>query len=434
MRLRTFLKRDGVFIGHVMTMMSGKVVAAAIALFAAPIIARLFDPSDFGVAAVFMSIVGMLSTIAAFSYDGAIVLPPEDREALELMTFSYRVSILFCVAMITVIAVLELSGNDLRRVDILGVWKWLLPVGVFLQATVKIQESWLMRRKSFKRASLSLVTGSIVGSGSRITLGIVGGTSVYGLIVGNLMGTTSRMVMQQPLCREGLRAVFRPIEWNVTKRIAGRYSDFPRLNAPANIIFSLGQNLPILLFGIMFSPATAGLYAMANRLVSAPVRAVANSMRQVFKQKVAEINNRGRSLRTAFLKATAGLAVLGLLPVAIIWSFGQPLVGWLLGDRWGEAGRYLEIIAPWIFMIWVTAPCNSVFVVLRKQSFWLAVQTLLTGLRLTVFGFSYLLSLGVEATLQYFVIATVLGNMVTILFTFVLISRHPNGYATVSED
>lgn len=71
-------------------MMSGRVVAAGIALVTMPIVARLFTPGDFGVVSMFLSIVGIISHISALQYEGALVLPKEE-EALTLMAFTYRI-------------------------------------------------------------------------------------------------------------------------------------------------------------------------------------------------------------------------------------------------------------------------------------------------------------------------------------------------------
>jgi O-antigen/teichoic acid export membrane protein len=48
--MRSILRANSEFIGNVAVMMSGKTIAAVIALFTMPIVARLFVPSDFGVA------------------------------------------------------------------------------------------------------------------------------------------------------------------------------------------------------------------------------------------------------------------------------------------------------------------------------------------------------------------------------------------------
>ena len=90
-------------------------------------------------------------------------------------------------------------------------------------------------------------------------------------------------------------------------------------------MFSLSQNLPVLLFAVMFTPAIAGYYAMAKRLSQAPIAIVVKSMGRVFMQKAASITNQGRSLKTAFLLSTFALAILGVIPFGALWIAGQPL-------------------------------------------------------------------------------------------------------------
>ena len=76
------LKRHNEFIGHVAVMMSGRTVAALVGLFTMPIVARLYLPSDFGVAAVFASFISMVSQSSSLRYEGAIVLPKDAGEAM----------------------------------------------------------------------------------------------------------------------------------------------------------------------------------------------------------------------------------------------------------------------------------------------------------------------------------------------------------------
>lgn len=427
MQLPGFLSRHRKFIGHVATMMSGKTVAAAIALFTTPIVARLFEPSAFGIAAMFVSIVSMTTNIASLRYEVAFSLPKEEQEARLLVALAYRIMFAVCTTMLVVVAAFKIAGTDLSAFELLGVWAWLLPLGVLLAGSLQIQECWLTRRKKFKLSSVSLVLGNAVTSGSRITFGALAGSSVFGLIVGWFLGTMSRLIVQRTATRDAFRDMSGPVDWPSLRQTARKYVDFPKLNAPAGFIFSLGGNLPVLLFGIMFSPAIAGLFAMANRLAHVPVTIVASSVRRVFLQKAASIRNREGSLRKAFVLTTGSLALLGVVPLVILTLFGQPLLGWLLGERWLEAGRFLEIIAPWMFMIWVTAPSNPVFVVLRQQKFWLLLQSSLTLLRLAAFGLGYMMAASAAWTLQAFVVATVAGNLVTITLAFIFTSRDRGG-------
>lgn len=417
------LNKHKTFIGNIAAMMSGKTVASAIALMTMPIIARLFEPGDFGVAATFMSIVTIVSHVGSLRYERALVLPKAREDAIIIMALSYRILLIACCLTLAVLAVYELWGFRWPVFEVLGGWRWLLPLGILLVAGLQIQEAWIARQGGFKLVAMSTVLGTIVNSGVRIGSGIAWGTSIIGLISSNLIGVFSRIVFQRSASVEGLKSTFGHFSYASLREKAVSYSDFPKLDAPAGLIFSLGQQLPVLFFGGMFSAAAAGFYAMANRLSQAPITIVAASTRRVFLQKAAKIHNRGKSLRKAFLLTTGGLLALGVLPFTIVWLYGQPLLGWLLGERWLDAGRYLEIMAPWLLMMWITAPANPVFVVLRKQNVWLSLQTGLTVLRLGAFGVAYLLNTGPEWALQAFVVATVAGNVVTILVALVYIGQ-----------
>ncbi|MBA3562429.1 MAG: oligosaccharide flippase family protein [Gammaproteobacteria bacterium] len=424
MRFADFLTRHKAFLGNVATMMSGKSIAAGIALVTMPIIARLFSPSDFGIAALFLSLGVVVSNVGALRYENALVLPDQEAEALLLMAFAYRLLIFVCAVLLLIIGGYELSDLTVPVLESLGMWLWLLPLSVLLLTMVTIQENWLARRKMFKVVATSMVVGTAVTGGARIGFGALAGSSVFGLVVGHMFGQVFRLAVQKSASSEGFRATFRPVGWTAIRRIATKYSDFPRLNAPAALLTAATQQLPVILFGVLFSPAVVGFYAMATRVSHVPIVVVANSVRRVFLQKAAEIGHRGRSLRSAFLLSTGGLVLLGAGPLAVLWFSGQPLATWLLGERWSEAGRYLEIISPWLFMIWVTAPSNPVFIVLRKQRVWLHLQLATTVFRMSTFGIAFGLEASPEWTLGAFVIATVIGNVVIIGVSLLLITRH----------
>jgi O-antigen/teichoic acid export membrane protein len=424
MQRLNFLSKHRAFVGNVATVMSGKTIAAGIALITTPIVARLYAPTDFGVAAAFLSLSGMITNVAALRYEGAIILPKEEDTAIQLVSLAYRILAAVCLLMVAFLVVYKLFDFSWSVLELVGVWMWLLPLAVLLGSAINIQESWLTRNKNFRVAAGSTIAGTGVNAGTRIGLGTILGSTPLGLIFGNIFGTLSRFIIQKSFSYRKTMVALTGVSWSSSWQAGKKYSDFPRLNAPAGLVFSLGQNLPVILFGILFSPVVAGLYAMANRLSQAPLTIVAMSTRRVFMQKAATIENSGRSLRKAFLLTSGGLAALGAVPFTILFFVGQPVLTWILGDRWFDAGGYLEIMAPWLFMIWVAAPAHSIFIVLRKQDYWLYVQVGITFIRLAAFGLAFVSQFSPEETLSAFVLATVLVNFGTILLAMILILNH----------
>lgn len=404
--------------------MTGRVVAAGLSLALTPVVARLYAPDDFGIAALYLALAAVASEVASLRYESAIALPKEDREALQVTVLAYRLLPAFSLLLLCVIAVL--AGFDwLGGLASLGGWIWLLPVTVLLMSAQDVQESWLSRHLRFGDVSRSVVADVSVGQASRIAFGLVSGSSVFGLIIGQLCGVVTRLFIQGRAGFESVRAVFRAADWRELRSVATRYSDFARLNAPAGLLYSVTQNLPVLLFGTMFSPAAAGLFAMANRLSKLPVQIVAMSVRRAFIQRAASIHNEGRALRRAYVLTSLGLLAMGALPSLAIWLYGQPLLGWLLGAKWIDAGRYLEIIAPWVLSAWVSAPCNAVFIVLRRQRLWLILLVVTTAVRLSTFVIGHLLGLGAEGTLRLFVLSSVAVHLLVMGMSFDLSGRRP---------
>jgi O-antigen/teichoic acid export membrane protein len=421
--VQKLLKRHREFIEHVAIMMSGKAISAIIALLTMPFVARLFIPDHFGVAAMFASIAGIVASTASLQYPQAIVLPKAEPEAASILAFAYRIVVSVCVLLLLLLVAYEGTGFEIKSLDLLAGWKWLLPFGVLLLASLFIQETWLTRRKQFRSISVSLVGRNAVTGGSRIAIGTLFGSSIAGLITGYLLGLLCQIVIQAYSAKDGIQRAFARTSISSMRAVAHKYSDFPKFNAPAGLVFALGQHLPILLFGAMFSPTVAGFYAMADRLCQVPVTVVANSVRRVFLQKAAEIRNRHGNLRKAYALSVSAMAAIGAGPFACLWYFGEPLSTWILGDNWLEAGRFLEIIAPWLFVSWSAAPCNAIFVVLRKQKFWLLLTIITTILRLLTFGFAYAVSASPEWTLTAYAIVSTIGSSTNIALAFVLVSQ-----------
>lgn len=410
------------FVRNIATLMSGRGLAAGIAFLTMPIVARLFVPGDFGVAAIFVSIIAIAIIFSTMGFQHALVLPKSESDARLLLDFVYRVVIASCVLILFLLTLYKLSGAELGVLDALGSWIWLLPLGVFLLAAIETQEKWLTRHKAFRSSSLALVIGNSTTSGARITVGLVAGSSLGGLVFGYLVGSASRLAIQMRSVPPRGR-VFRRTDFRVLLETGKRYRDFPLLNAPASLVFAVGANLPVLLFGFLFSPEIVGFYAMAHRLAEVPLSILANSVRAVFLQKAAEIQSQAGGLGGAFLQLTGGLALIGAIPALILGLAGQSILVWLLGETWKVAGHYLEILAPLLFVGWIASPTGPIFVVLRKQPTWLFLQILMTTLRLSVFGISYVIGADADWTLKAFVAATICGYVAEWLGALAVISQ-----------
>jgi len=70
------------FLRHVLTLVSGTVVAQAVVFIMTMVLARIFSTEDFGQFARYTSIVSIIVAVAALRYDMTIMLPKKEAWAL----------------------------------------------------------------------------------------------------------------------------------------------------------------------------------------------------------------------------------------------------------------------------------------------------------------------------------------------------------------
>ena len=105
---------------------------------------------------------------------------------------------------------------------------------------------------------------------------------------------------------------------------------------------------------------------------------MANAFYQVMFQRFVEKKHINSSIRPdvrLFLKRSIQVLVLPFIAAAI---FFPDIFGFIFGDQWIEAGRYAQILLPWIFMTSLVMPLSFIPDLYKKQR----VAMLIDGVKL----------------------------------------------------
>jgi len=140
-------------------------------------------------------------------------------------------------------------------------------------------------------------------------------------------------------------------------------------------------------------------------------------------QKFAELHNGNRRLAPAFAKLTIGLAAVALPPFLALWIWGEWLCRFVLGERWTVAGRYVVIVVPWLYALWVSNPAAATMTVLRRQAVLFKAQIVLAAARIAVFGVALVTTAGPESTLRAFVIVSAVAAVSSCIMTYLIAHR-----------
>jgi len=156
-----------------------------------PIVTRLFTPAAFGLAAVFLSMTGIVGVIACLRYEFAIILPETNEEAANIL----GVSLLSALIMSSLSASVVWLGSEkiivLLHTPQLKNYLWLVPVTIFFQGIFLALNYWNSRTKHFGRLSIAQIISSLTTQTTKLAAGFAGfvnggvliGTSVIGSIV-----------------------------------------------------------------------------------------------------------------------------------------------------------------------------------------------------------------------------------------------------------
>lgn len=179
---KLFIKSE--FSKNVATLMTGNFVVLMIPLIISPILSRLYSPHDFGVLALFMGVVTILSVILGGRYEFAVMLPEKEEDAVNVFALSFliNVSISSLILFITILfhGLIAKSFDDS-----LSDWLYAVPAAAFLINLFNSLQIFNNRKKEYKNIAKSSGIRAVFLAIVQISLGIVK-SGVAGLISGQI--------------------------------------------------------------------------------------------------------------------------------------------------------------------------------------------------------------------------------------------------------
>ncbi|NWH03709.1 oligosaccharide flippase family protein [Desulfobacter latus] len=404
-------------------MLSGVFVARVVSFLAAPIIARLFSPEDFGTAATFAMLIFLAGPLSTMMYENAMILESDDQKAICIGLLACTILVGFLCFFTLMMITYDILFFKVRVLEDLGNWKYVLIWGVLLFGTAKILHSWNVRTKQFKSIAGADIGQTLSMVSFRICAGIVHGSSVTGLVFGYLIGIAAKIIIIIKNVNKTLLHSVMNIEKKNYFHIAKEYKEFPLYMTPLRLVKVLSDNLPIMLLAFMYSPEIVGYFAITNRLVRVPADIAQKSVGQTYFQKASEIFNSGKAIKSSLIKTTFGLAVLGMPIFLLVVFFGKVIFTTLLGTNWETAGHYVQILSPWFFTLLLKAPAASVMTIVRKQNVLFFVNLIFLTLKSFVFAAAYLFDFTAEDTLLWYMFFSAFEETF-IIFTGLIFSKN----------
>jgi len=383
---------------HLLTVLSGSVAAQALPILAAPLITRLCRPADLGQFGVWYGVVAIAAVAATLRMENAMIIdhaPARQRLCFGVVAWSAG----WLAALLTVAATAARAAGWTTLP-----WSGVLTLGAaaWLTAGMQTTLAYAASHNAFAPAAKAKIWAAGGIALSQLAL-LAAGAGAVALPAGQLLGlatglAAARLLLRPPASRTGARRPLARLRllarrlWRgalptpAQRRYLHAHRAFWRYALPSNVLNAAIGPLPLLLIGARHGVLAAGLFALTQRVLAAPVSLLAASVQEVFKREsVRQYQNSG-NCRPAWRHAARVLLLLGFLPSLLLLLAAPPLFAFAFGAPWRAAGELAQILAPLYFLNFIASPLSYVFFVAGRQKIELAWQLALFAMTLAVFA------------------------------------------------
>jgi O-antigen/teichoic acid export membrane protein len=327
----------------------GTASAQLLGVAAMPLLARIYNPADFGMFAIFFLGSQALGNNLAARYEQAIILA-DKREVAAVATLCFSLAIVLG----PVIALgMVLTGPMLDRTihvaigpawPLLGLSSMLVSIAVTLEMLAARQQLYSVTSVGrFTKIAVMLVLQGLFG------LTIL--PNVWGLIVGEIIAIMISIVALVFGLRRSLRlgqAQGYKRRRHEVQAVAAKYSDYPKINLPHSLINSVVAWAIMGVVVATFNVSDAGNYFMMYRVVMLPAGFLGIAIAQVYYRDAAEAMRLHGRFDRLTIKVIGMQGVIGVLFAVILGLFGEDLFRIVLGPQWSLAGRLASVFAPYV--------------------------------------------------------------------------------------
>ncbi|MHB0971404.1 MAG: lipopolysaccharide biosynthesis protein [Thermoanaerobaculia bacterium] len=398
----------------------GAAAGQVLYLFATPFLTRIYGPAEMGIVALFTAFAAVASVASMLRYESAIVPAADESDAASLLALCLALCVVIGAICGCVLGILQALGwagfHFLPRMAPVLMFIYISAVGGLLAG-----RAWLVRTGRFRVLGSVPIWQNAGRAGVQVGLGVLG-AGTFGLIAGEVAGRIFgvRVALGSAVREAQVRLPRSREAFRVLGSIAGKYREFPTYSLGSSLVDTLAVWIPLPLITAYFGPISAGHYSLASRILTIPAGLVAQSVGDVFFNRISIIAREAPARATSFLvRVAAMLAVAAAVPCIVVSTFGPEAFVFAFGEQWRTAGVISTSLVWWAAAQMVVSPISrAVFVFGGLRSKFVYDVVALTMVLLT-----FVVAQRVRADFAQVIGWLTLGNVVAYAVYFVVLIR-----------
>lgn len=344
-----------------------------IALLLLPWVSKLYAPDTLGDLALILSISTLLSIAVGGRYEQAIVICQEPLERNHLLRLTLWITALVTLALLALTPAIEPWIGDTRYATLQGKL-WLIPPVVCTLGLCATLSNYALSLGHFKRIATSKAVQGLGNNGLKVGFGLFS-PSVCSLWGAQIASTLLALIpLLQPLKHNKQTRV--PTSRRELSQVARKYRAFPLFSLPQAAITTLLGSILILMLPLGYTTVEVGLVTMATMLARRPVQLIADSVSQVYFNRLSVAHHAQAPWRPLVRPLLLVTLVAGLPTLVLLWWAMPYLVRWFLAPAYVACTEIIRAMLLYLLVLFFTSIINVIPDIIGRQRAHLQIQLL----------------------------------------------------------
>lgn len=365
-----------------------------------PILARILTPEDFGLIAVAMTVVTLLTMFNDLGISAALVREEQPTSAFWSSAFLLNIGFgaLMTIASYFSAPMVAAFFGEPRVIALIQAMSCMM----LLHCSFLVPMAWLQRNYKFQTIAIIDLTAILASSGVAIFLALQG-YGVWALAWQQIVVYVVKAVMGLLAHRAPIRLTF---AWSPIRKVLPFSA---KLTATAFVTF-FHRNTDNVLVGRYLGADSLGYYSRAYHLMRLPTMTLISGLGFAMYPAMAEIKSDTEKLGQAYTKVVALMSTLVFPMMTGLALVAVPFVDLLLGSQWKPVAPLLMTLAFVGLIQAVEATANDIWKARGRSG------VLLKWSLIRAFGFAIAFSIGIHiGSLEAMAFAYLVANIVFLL-------------------
>lgn len=314
-------------------MVSFKLADRGLGILSTIVLVRLLHPSDFGLVAMAMLLIGALQLLVSFNFDVPLIQNPETGRA-QLDT-AWTLNLLFVLLCATTIIALANPAAQFYDEPKLQIILYVLAMSFFLEGFTNIGPVLFRREMQFKKEFYYLLSKRIASLFVAIPLAYWF-RNYWALVIGQITNALLTVLISYIVSN------YRPKLSIAAKTELFSSSKWLIIN---NLLNFLNGRVPDFIVGRITGAQALGIYRVGSEISTLPTTELVSPINRAAFPGYTRLARTPDLLAESFLNVFAGIAIF-VIPAAVgVSSLASSLVPVLLGEKWIQTIPVIQIIA-----------------------------------------------------------------------------------------